>query len=102
MTSIIKKSQKKAEKKANHEHVLTKLFKDEVGDNIDLIIRPTCLNRDIHALSLEPKSFLQQMNNVHEDGMLVLQQHEVGLTRTLTLHVFDHLDSEVTSSFRCT
>ena len=29
------------EKKADHEHVLTKLLKAEVGDNIDLIIRST-------------------------------------------------------------
>ena len=53
------KTQMKTEKKTDYEHVLTKLFKAEVGDKIDLIIRPTCMNCDIHVLITEPKSFLQ-------------------------------------------
>ena len=55
MTSAMKRSQKTSEKKSNHEHALIKLFKAEVGDNVDIIIRPTCSNCEIHTLIDELK-----------------------------------------------
>ena len=91
----------KAEKKADHKHVLTKLLKAEVGDNIDLIIIPTCMNCDIHALIIDTKSLIQQMSTAKEHDMLTLQHHEVGLMRTLSHNYFHHFDKEARSSFHC-
>ena len=95
------RSQMKAEKKVDYEHVLSKLSKAEVGDNIDLMIRPTCTNCDTHALIVEPNSFIQKMSTVKEDIMLALRHYEVGLTKTLIHYYFHHFDDEAISYFRC-
>ena len=89
----------KAEKKPDHGHVLTKLLKYEVGDNIDFTIRPTWIKYDAHALIIEPKSFLQKMIIVHKDDMLALQKNKVGLIRTLRHYYFHHVYDETNSSF---
>ena len=57
--SAMTRLQMKALKKADYEHFLINLSKAEVGDNIDVIIQPTYLNCDIHALVIGPKSHLQ-------------------------------------------
>ena len=78
----------RSQMKADYEHVLIKLLKAEVSDNIDVTIRPAYLNCDIHALVIEPKSHLKYVSIVHEDEMLVFQQHEVGLGRNLSHYYF--------------
>ena len=72
-TSATIRSKKKTgckERKDDCEHILTKLLKAEVGDSIDLVIRPTYMNCHTHALIVEAKSFLQQMSTIQEDDML--------------------------------
>ena len=88
--------------KADYENVLTKIFKAEVDDPIDLIIRPTWTGCGIHDLISDPKSFLQETSTVKGDEVTTLKHYGVVLIRTHSLCIFYHLDNEVASSFSWT
>ena len=59
-------------KKSDYEHVLIRLFKDAVGNPIDLIIRNTCTDKDIFDLINKPRQKLEQMSTMKEDETLTL------------------------------
>ena len=92
---------KRTHKKTDCEHVITQMFKTEIGNPNDLTIRPTCAYCDINALISEPKSFLQQTFTKKEDETLALKHYKVGLIRTLSHCIFHHLADKVTTSFFC-
>ena len=74
----------KSQKKTDYEHVLKYLLKAEIGNPIDLMTMPTCIDWDIHAFINKPKSFLKQISTKKEDEKITLKCHEVGLIRTFS------------------